>query len=62
MPIVLISCGNLTLMYKEQRFIKDVYGMSFDISEIILRVKSFLCSENSLRMFMSPFKKRAEKK
>ena len=49
-------------MYKEQRFIKNVYGMSFDISEIILRVKSFLCSENSLRMFMSPFKKRAEKK
>ena len=56
MPIVLISCGYLTLMYKEQRFIKNVYGMSFDISEIIL------CSENSLRMFMSPFKKRAEKK
>ena len=62
MPIVLISCGYLTLMYKKQRFIKNVYGMSFDISEIILRVKSFLCSENSLRMFMSPFKKRAEKK
>ena len=60
MPIVLISCGYLTLMYKEQRFIKNVYGMSFDISEIILRVKSFLCSENSLRM--SPFKNRAEKK
>ena len=49
-------------MYKEQRFIKNVYGMSFDISEIILRVKSFLCSENILRMFMSTFKKRAEKK
>ena len=62
MPIVLISCGYLTLMYKERRFIKNVYGMSFDISEIILRVKSFLCSENSLLMFMSPFKKRAEKK
>ena len=62
MPIVLISYSYLMLMYKEQRFMKNVYGMSFDISEIILCVKSFLCSENSLRMFMSPFKKRAEKK
>ena len=53
MPIVLISCRYLTLMYKEQRFIKNVYGISFDISKIILRVKSFLCSENSLRMFVS---------
>ena len=34
---------------------------SFDISEIILRVKSFLCSENSLRMFMSQAKNRAER-
>ena len=49
-------------MNKEQRFIKNVYGMSFDISEIMLRVKSFLCSENSLHVFMSTVKKRAEKK
>ena len=36
--------------------------MSFDISEIILHVKSFLCSENILHVFMSTVKKRAEKK
>ena len=46
MPMVSISYNYHTLMYKEQRFIKNVYGTSFDISEIILRVKSFLCSEN----------------
>ena len=57
MPIVSISCSYLTLMYKKQIFIKNVYGMSFDISEIILRVKSFLCSENSLHVFMSTVKK-----
>ena len=39
MLVVLIACGYLTLMYQEQSFIKNVYGMSFDISEIILRVK-----------------------
>ena len=60
MPIVSISYSYLTLMYKI--YIKNVYGMSFDISEIILRVKSFLCSENSLHVFMSTVKKRAEKK
>ena len=46
MPMVSISYGYHTLMYKEQRFIKNVYGTNFDILEIILRVKSFLCSEN----------------
>ena len=46
MPMVSISYSYHTLMYKEQRFIKNVYGTSFDISEIILRVKSFLFSEN----------------
>jgi len=39
MLIVSISYSYLTLMYKEQRFIKNVNGMSFDILEIILRVK-----------------------
>ena len=62
MLVVLIACGYLTLMYQEQSFIKNVYGMSFDISEIILRVKSFLCSENRLHMFMFSVKKRVEKK
>ena len=38
-----------------------MYGKSFDISEIILCVKSFLYSENSLRMFMSQAKNRAER-
>ena len=61
MPMVSISYSYHTLMYKEQRFIKNVYGMSFDISEIILRTKSFLCSENSLHVFMSTVKKRAQK-
>ena len=46
MPMVSISYSYHTLMYKEQRFIKNVYGTSNDISEIILRVKCFLCSEN----------------
>ena len=59
MLIASISYSYLTLMNKEQRFIKNVYGMSFDISEII---KSFLCSENSLHVFMSTVKKRGEKK
>ena len=45
MLIVSISYSYLTLMYKEQRFIKNVNGMSFDILEIILRVKSS-CSVN----------------
>ena len=43
MPIVLISCGYLTLMHKEQRFIKNVYGMSFDISEIYFPAYIFPC-------------------
>ena len=46
MPMVSISYSYHTLMYKEQRFIKNVYGTSNDISDIILRVKCFLCSEN----------------
>ena len=49
MLVFFIACGCL------------VYGKSFDISKIILRVKSFLCSENSLRMFMSQAKNRAER-
>ena len=61
MLVFFIACGCLTLMYYKQSFIKNVYGKSFDISEIILRVKSFLCSENSLRMFMSQAKNRAER-
>ena len=46
MLVFFIACGCL------------VYGKSFDISKIILRVKSFLCSENSLRMFLSQAKNR----
>ena len=44
MLVFFIACGCLTLMYLKQSFIKNVYGKSFDISEIILGVKSFLCS------------------
>ena len=58
MPMVSISYSYHTLMYKEQRFIKNVYGTRFDISEIILRVKSSYVR----KMFMSTVKKRAEKK
>ena len=57
MPMVSISYSYHTLMYKEQRFIKNVYGTSFDISEITLRVKSYV-----RKMFVSTVKKRAEKK
>ena len=54
MPIVSISYSYLTLMYKEQRFIKNVNGMSFDISEIIVRVMSFLCLEKlSSRVYVN---------
>ena len=49
MLVFFIACGCL------------VYGKSFDISKIILRVKSFLCSEKSLRMFLSQAKNRAER-
>ena len=52
MLVVLIACGYVTLMYREQSFIKNVYGMSFDISEIILRVRAFLYSENSLHFII----------
>ena len=57
MPMVSISYSYHTLRYKEQRFIKNVYGTSFDISEITLRVKSYV-----RKMFVSTVKKRAEKK
>ena len=57
-----IAARHQNYRHRITTLVKNVYGMSFDISEIILRVKSSLCSDNSLRMFMSPFKKRAEKK
>ena len=62
MPMVSISYSYHTLMYKEQRFIKNVYGTSFDISEIILRVKSFLCSENVYVNGQVSFRRKCEEK
>ena len=54
MPIVSISYSYLALMYKEERFIKYVNRMSFDISEIIVHVKSFLCLEKlSSRVYVN---------
>ena len=51
-----------TLMYKKQSFIKNFYGKSFDISEIILRVKSFLFSENRTVQKEVSFPRKCEEK